>query len=80
MNDTFEQLQKTAEEGAKKWEHIEKLVENLKFSRPMQPSLELLLALVDYMRPMAPNPNSVSEATKDIQDLLGKIMGKNPNV
>lgn len=80
MNDAFEQLQKTAEEGTKKWEHIEELVAELPKPDDLKGDIEklkkLLIALVDYMRPLAPNADSVNEATKDIQDLLGKIMNK----
>lgn len=76
---TFDQLQKAAEEGAKKWEHIEELATKLGEDTPagaVEIMQEILLALVDYMRPMAPNTQAFTEATTQIQDLLGKFTEK----
>ena len=72
--DIFKDMQKTAEEGAKKWSNIEELAKELaKPYAEMTLTKDLLLALVDYMRPMAPSEDAFKSFNKQITGLLTKL-------
>ena len=76
----FDNLQKTAEEGAERWEKIEELAKKMKLPNDVagkaKDNQKLLLALVEYMRPMAPSKNQLKDATGELENMLAELAGK----
>lgn len=72
----FDDLQKTAEEGAERWEQIEVLATELETIEKPAVIVQLLLALVEYMRPMAPSKDKLKNATGDLENMLVDLVGK----
>jgi len=82
----FENMDKTIEEGQKRWEKVEYLVTQLEpylaaigqtHSSGHRDAIHtmgsLLLLLVEHMRPMNPSKEQLDEAKKGIADLLNSL-------
>jgi len=69
----FDDINKTVEEGRKRWDRIEALCEELRQKDPSNTrdlTVETLLLLVEHMRPMNPTQEQVDEAQKGIENLI----------
>lgn len=71
----FEDLNKSIREGQERWKKIEDLVKIMKESAVggqlhNDATHQLLLLLVDHMRPMNPSQGQLDDATKGLGDLL----------
>jgi hypothetical protein len=71
----FDDLSKAMEEGQERWKKIEELVTEVEYglshSTPTNRALyELVILLVDHLRPMNPSQEQLDEATNGLTDLL----------
>jgi len=72
----FNDINKTIKEGQARWEKIDQLYNDLKqkdASFTGDKTVELLLLIVDHLRPMNPTQEQVDEAAREIEDLLRSI-------
>ena len=86
FDDMIGDMNKTIEEGQKRWEKVEYLVAQLEAHLAdigqthstghldaIHTMGSLLLLLVDHMRPMNPSKEQIDEATKGLADLLDSL-------
>lgn len=74
----FDDLNKTLKESAERWKKIEELATELEYSLSNnemnnKAAYELLVLLVDHMRPMNPSLDQINEATQDLTNLLNTL-------
>jgi len=87
MDDMFKKLQEQMKESNERWEKINEISEKLRylldndlysgeenFSVNIM-MVNLILLLVDQLRPINSGEEQVAKLQNDIQDMLGSIMG-----
>ncbi len=72
----FDDLNKVMKEGQERWGKIEELAKEINrddYGPNIKPVIELLILLVDHMRPMNPSQEQMDEATSGLADLLDAL-------
>lgn len=75
----FDDLNKTMKEAQERWDKIEDCVTSLKESMDGGQSImpeevaQLLIHVVDHLRPMNPSQDQLDEVTKGLSDLVGSL-------
>lgn len=73
MQDLFSQINKQMKESAKRWNEIDKVVANIKASQDtcdLKEVVNLLLLLVDQLRPPQNSVEQIEDLQKEVGDLL----------